>query len=116
MMARSSDSKLITPPLRKEGKDDRDLFLLHLKQAVINAIGLSAAVNVGGEILEIGGKDLCRVHVKPSALPVEAQVTEVDKNGQNLNKIVFYGRFGNGTRAIPDPSDRERYKVQIWGP
>jgi len=101
--------------LRKEDKDDRDLFSLHLTQAVINAVGLAAAVNVGQEILEVGGRDLCRVHVKPSSFPVEAEVVEVDRNGQHVKKNVFYGRFGNGTRAITDPSDRERYKVQVWG-
>lgn len=37
-------------------------------------------------------------------------------NGQHLKRKVFYGRFGNGTRAIPDTSERERYKVQVWGP
>lgn len=101
--------------LRKAGKDDRDLFLLHFNQAVINAVGMAAAANVGQEILEVGGRDLCRVHVKPSSFPVEAEVTEVDKNGQYVKKTVFYGRFGNGTRPIPGPSERERYKVNIWG-
>ena len=101
--------------LRKEGKDDRDVFLLHLDQAVINAVGLAAAANISHDIREVGGRDLCRVHVKPSSFPVEAEVVEVDKNDQHIKKTVFYGRFGNGTRAIPDPSERERYKVQVWG-
>ncbi len=101
--------------LRKEGKDDRDMFQLHLGQAVINAVGLAAAANVSQEILEVGGRDLCRVHVKPSSFPVEAEVVEVDKKDQHTKKTVFYGRFGNGTRAIPNPSERERYKVQVWG-
>jgi type I restriction enzyme R subunit len=102
--------------LRKPGKDDRDLFGLHLNQALINAVGMAATANVGQEILEVGGKDLCRVHVKPSSFPVEAEVVEVDKNGQHVKKKLFYGRFGNGTRAISDPTERERYKVQVWGP
>jgi type I restriction enzyme, R subunit len=102
--------------LRKGGKDDRDLFLLHLKQAMLNAVGMAAAANVGGEILSVGGKDLCRVHVKPSSFPVEAEVVEVDNKGQHVKKTVFYGRFGNGTRAITDPTERERYKAQVWGP
>jgi hypothetical protein len=66
--------------LRKLGKDDRDLFGLHLNQALINSAGMAAAVNVSQEILEVGGKDLCRVHVRPSSFPVEANVVEVDKN------------------------------------
>jgi type I restriction enzyme R subunit len=102
--------------LRKEGKDDRDLFLLHLNQAVINAVGMAAAANVSQEILEVGGRDLCRVHVKPSSFPVEAEVVEVDKNGQHVKKTVFYGRFGNGTRPIPEAGEIERYKIQVWGP
>ena len=101
--------------LRKPGKDDRDLFGLHLNQAVINAVGMAAAANVGQEILSVGGKDLCRVHVRPSSFPVEAEVIEVDKKGQHVKKTVFYGRFGNGTRAITDPTERERYRNQVWG-
>jgi hypothetical protein len=42
-------------------------------------------------------KDLCRVRVKPSSCPVEA---EVNKHGQHVKKRLFYGRFGNGTRVI----------------
>ncbi len=102
--------------LRKPGKDDRDLFGLHLNQALINAVGMAAAANVSLETLEVGGKDLCRVHVKPSSFPVEAEVVEVDKNDQHVKKRLFFGRFGNGTRAISDPPERERYKVQVWGP
>ena len=101
--------------LRKPGKDDRDLFGLHLNQALINSVEMAAAANVSQETLEVGGKDLCRVHVKPSSFPVEAEVVEVDKNGQHVKKRLFYGRFGNGTRAITDPTERERYQVQVWG-
>ena len=101
--------------LRKPGKDDRDLFGLHLNQAVINALGEAAAVNVGQEILSVGGEDICRIHVKPSGFPVDAEVVEVSGKGQHAKKTVFYGRFGNGTRAITDPSERERYRVQVWG-
>jgi type I restriction enzyme R subunit len=101
--------------LRKPGKDDRDLFGLHLNQALINSVGMAAAANVGQEILEVGDKDLCRVHVRPSTFPVEANVVEVDKNGQHVKKTVFYGRFGNGTRPITDPAERDRYIAQVWG-
>ncbi|MDQ3862636.1 MAG: ATP-binding protein, partial [Actinomycetota bacterium] len=72
--------------LRKPGKDERDLFSLHLNQALINSVGMAATANVSQEILEVGGKDLCRVHVKPSSFPVEATVVEVDKNGQHVKK------------------------------
>ena len=100
---------------KRPEKDDRDLFGLHLNQAVINAVGMAAAANVSHEILQVAGKDLCRVHVRPSGFPVEAKVVEVDKKGQHQKKTFFYGRFGNGTRAITDPEERERYQMQIWG-
>ena len=103
------------PTLRKPGKDDRDLFGLHLSQAIINSVGMAAAANVSHEILEVGGKDLCRVHVRPSRFPVEADVVEVDKNGQHVKKRLFYGRFGNATRPITDPAEREKYVAQVWG-
>jgi len=101
--------------LHKEGKDDRDVFGLHLDQALINSVGMAAAANVGREFLKVGGKDLCRVHVKPSGFPVEAEVVEVDRKGQHLKKKLFYGRFGNGTRTVTDPAEREKYQVQVWG-
>lgn len=100
---------------KKADKDDRDLFGLHLNQAVINSVGQAAAVNVIHEILQVGGENLCRVHVRPSSFPVEARVTEVDKQGQHQKKVLFYGRFGNATRPIKDASELERYKQQIWG-
>jgi type I restriction enzyme, R subunit len=97
-------------------KDDRDLFGLHLNQAIINSVGMAAAANVSYEILEVGGEDLCRAHVRPSGFPVEASVTEVDKRGQHRKKVAFYGRFGNATRPVTDEAELERYKQQIWGP
>ncbi len=102
--------------LRKPGKDDRDLFSLHLGQAVENAMGPAAVANVRHEVLEVGGRDLCRVHVRPSAFPVEAEVVEVDGKGQHKKKVAFYGRFGNGTREISEPAERDRYRMQVWGP
>ena len=40
---------------------------------------------------------------------------EVDKNDQHVKKRLFYGRFCNGTRAIADPTKRERYQAKVWG-
>ena len=88
--------------LRKPGKDGRDLFGLHLNQALSNAVGMAATANVSQQILEVGGKDVCRVHVKPSGFPIEAEVVEVE-NGQYVKKKLFYGRFGNATRPINRP-------------
>ena len=101
--------------LVKPGKDARDLFALHLHQKVLNSMGAGAATNVGCEMLEVGGEDLCRVHVKPSGYPVEAEVVEVDKQGQHARKKRFYVRVGNGTRALDESEERERYRLQIWG-
>lgn len=74
---------------------------------------MAAAANVSHEILEVGGKDLCRVHVKPSAFPVEANVVEVDGKGQHVKKRLFYGRFGNATRPVTDSEELEKYKSQV---
>ncbi|MEX1177033.1 MAG: type I restriction endonuclease [Nitriliruptor sp.] len=100
--------------LRRDAKDDADVFLLHLNQAVANAVGQAAAANVTSEILTIDGRDLCRVHVRPSKFPVDATVTYV-KNGQHEKKTQLFGRFGNATKPITDPNETEKYKLQIWG-
>jgi type I restriction enzyme, R subunit len=100
--------------LRRAGKDDADVFLLHLNQAVTNAVGQAAAANVTSEILTIDGRDLCRVHVRPSKFPVEATVTHV-KNGQHEKKTQMFARFGNATKPITDPDEADRFKLQIWG-
>lgn len=101
--------------LRREGKDDADVFLLHLNQLVENAVGLAAAANVTTTIHHVDGHDVCRVHVEPSGHPVEAEVTVVDKQGQFGKKHVFYIRLNNGTRAVEDQTERERYVAQRWG-
>jgi type I restriction enzyme R subunit len=101
--------------LRKEGKADGDLFLLHLNQLLENAVGLAAAANVTTTIHHVDGHDLCRVHVEPSGHPVDAEVTVADPPGQLARKRVFFIRLNNGTRAIEDDGERERYIAQRWG-
>ena len=100
--------------LHKDGKDDRDLFLLHLNQLLINAMGETVASTVSARIHSVDGNDVCRVHVPPSAFPVEAKVV-VDKKGQMLTKTAFYIRIGNGTREITDPVERQKYISTRWG-
>jgi len=56
--------------LAKEGKDNADLFQLHLTQIVQASMGDAAASNASTQIHTIDGKDLCRVHVKPSTSPL----------------------------------------------
>ncbi len=100
--------------LRREGKDRSDLFLLHLNQLFENAVGLAAAANVTTMIHQVDGHDVCRVHVEPSGHPVEAEVMVADRRGQFARKRLFYIRLNNGTRAIEDGKERERYIAQRW--
>ncbi len=100
--------------LRKDGKDDADLFQLALTQAVLNAVGAAAATNVTTQIHTVDGRDLCRVHVRPSGHPVHADVTVVDKNGQHHKKQMFYVRMNNGTRVIDDAAEVEKYVATRW--
>lgn len=100
--------------LRKPGKDDRDLFLLHLNQTLVNALGEAAAATVSTQIHTVDGEDLCRVHVPPSAFPVEARV-KVGKGGQTVKKTAFYVRIGNGTREVADPDEKQKFIASRWG-
>jgi type I restriction enzyme R subunit len=101
--------------LHKEGKDDADVFLLHLNQLLENSVGLAAAANVTTTIDAVEGRDLCRVHVEPSGHPVEAEVTVADERGQFSKERVFYARLNNATRAISDERERQKYIAQRWG-
>ena len=92
-----------------------DVFLLHLNQVIESAVGLAAAANVTTTIHRVDGHDLCRVHIEPSGHPVDAEVTVADEHGQYAKKRVFYIRLNNGTRAIEDERERERYVGQRWG-
>jgi len=96
--------------LHKEGRDDRDVFQLHLTQLVANAVGLAAAANVTTAIHHVDGHDVCRVHVKPSGHPVFATVQTPDGK-----KSIFYVRINNGTRAVEDEVEVQRYMAQRWG-
>ncbi len=100
--------------LAKEGKGNADLFQLHLTQIVQASMGDAAAANVSTKMHTIDGKDLCRVHVKPSAFPVEAEVTVV-KEGQHWKKTAFYMRLNNKTAEITDENERQKYIAQRWG-
>ncbi len=100
--------------LRKDGKDDADLFQLALTQSVLNSVGAAAATNVTTQVHTIGGNDVCRVHVKPSGHPVHAQVTLVDNAGQHEKTRLFYVRMNNGTRAVDDDAEIEKYIAHRW--
>jgi type I restriction enzyme, R subunit len=100
--------------LHKDGKNDRDLFQLHLAQLLINAVGEAVASSVSTQLHTIDGRDLCRVHVPPSSFPVDAHVV-LERKGQLQRKTAFFVRIGNGTREITDTRERQRYIAQRWG-
>lgn len=100
--------------LRKAGKDDRDLFQLHLNQVLINAVGETAASAVSVQLHTLDGHDGCRLHTPPSSFPVDANVT-VLKAGQLLKEAAFYIRIGNGTREIAAAAERQKYISSRWG-
>lgn len=98
--------------LRKAGKDDRDVFQLHLVNIVAAAMGAAAAATLSVQLHSVNGGDVCRVHVRPSAVPVDATVT-VDKNGQMSRTTVFYVRAGNSTLGL-DAAEKDKYLRDRW--
>ena len=76
-------------------------------------VGDAAVANVTLQVHAVDGEDLCRVHVRPSAFPVEAKVV-VDRKGKFERKTAFYVRLANGTREIDDPVERQRYIAGRW--
>jgi type I restriction enzyme, R subunit len=61
----------------------------------------------------VDGHDVCRVHVEPSGAPT-AEVTVTDQRGQFPRAPRFFIRLNNGTRAIEDEVERQRYIAQRW--
>jgi type I restriction enzyme R subunit len=98
--------------LHRHGKNDRDVFQLHLINIVVSSMGPAAAANVSAQFHTIDGADLCRVHVQPSALPVEAKVT-TEKNGQLHKKTAFYVRIGNSTHDL-NATEKAKYLLNRW--
>jgi type I restriction enzyme R subunit len=98
--------------LRRAGKDDRDVFQLHLINIVTDAMGAAAAARLSVQFHTIDGFDVCRVHVQPSPVPVEATVT-MSVKGQFVKKSAFYVRSGNSTRQLDD-GERAKYILGRW--
>lgn len=98
--------------LMKSGKGNRDLFELHLNNVLVAGLGGAAATNVAAVAHTVDEKDLWRVHVRPSAFPVEATVT-VDVKGQFERKTSFFVRIGNATRSL-EADEREKYVLGRW--
>ncbi len=99
--------------LKKEGKDPRDRFIEHLAQLTMNAVGQGNMPLVVSDIVEIDGKEVCRVQVKGSKLPVEAEVLFADKSGKQIKDTCFFGRTNGRTIKISD-DQREVYEKQVW--
>lgn len=98
--------------LHKPGKDDADLFLLHLNNIMVASMGKALAANVTMRIHTIDGADVCRVQVRPSGWPVEAKIT-IDKAGQMVKKTVFYARTSNSIQSF-DGDEKVKYISDHW--
>jgi hypothetical protein len=51
----------------------------------------------------------------PDVVVDPPEVTVPDAQGQLLKRRVFYVRRSNGTKAIADEEERERYIAERWG-
>ncbi len=98
--------------LHRTGKDNRDMFQLHLMNIVTAAMGGAAAAWLSVQFHSIDGADACRVHVRPSPVPVEAEVT-VSVKGQFGKKTAFYVRSGNSTRELGE-DEKAKYILGRW--
>ena len=98
--------------LHKDGKDDRDLFQLHLGNIVGASMGDAAGTALSVQFHTIEDHDLCRVHVRPSAVPVEATVS-IEKSGQIEKKTIFYVRVLSGTKELSE-GERQKYTLSRW--
>lgn len=98
--------------LRKPGKDDRDLFKLHLGNIIASSMGAAVAANVNTYIHTVDGADICRVHVHASGFPIDTRIT-VDENGQMIKKTSFFVRAGNATRELDD-EEKAKYILGRW--
>ena len=98
--------------LRRPGKDDTDLFQLHLNNLIVASMGAAVAANVALQIHTVDGTDICRVHVRPSGFPVDAKVT-IDKAGQMVKKTLFYVRTSNSTLTLNN-EERAKYVLTRW--
>jgi type I restriction enzyme R subunit len=98
--------------LRQEGKDDRDLFQLHLMNIVTAAMGGAVAARLSVQFHTIDGAEVWRVHVQPSPVPIDANVT-VNVKGQLVKKSAFYVRSGNSTRELSE-AEKAKYILGRW--
>lgn len=88
--------------------------MLLLDQLLVNSVGEAASANVSLQFHSVNGDSICRVHVKPSAHPVEATVRVLDKGGQLQKKTAFYIRLNHGTREVTSEAEKQKYIAQRW--
>jgi CBS domain-containing protein len=85
-------------------KSNRDRFQDYLINQISHKIGDICHKNIKFNFHKIYGKEICRIHIKPSLVPVF-----LHHNG----KQAFYVRTGNGSRSF-QISDAARYMVEHW--
>ena len=92
-------------------KELRDWFEEHVHVAVSISMTDEAASLVRTQIHHVRGRDICRVQVAPSAVPVHAEIP-VPRPGEP-GQQQFFVRIGRGTRPLA-PGDQEQYIAQRW--
>lgn len=98
--------------VHKPGKSDRDLLQLLLLNIVSASMGTAMATNISVQFHTVDGKDICRVHARPSPVPVDAEVT-VEKHGTLVRKSAFFVRAGNSTRELNE-AEKAKYIRGRW--
>jgi hypothetical protein len=98
--------------LRKEGKDDRDRFGLHLANICAASFGAAAAANISSQILTVDGHDLARVHVKPPGSRSTPRWPWT-RRGQLEKRTAFYIRLNNGTVELNE-QEKPKYIATRW--
>ena len=94
-----------------------------VNSVLIAALGAAAVATLTTTISTVDGRDVCRVHAKPSPFPVEAIVkvevkttTGEGRVATNLvKKPMFYARINNLTHlfAANDP-EKQKYIAHRW--
>lgn len=85
------------------------MFQLHLTQLLVTAFGEAATSQVSVAIHSVEGRDVARIHAEPSTFPI---LQEVKTNVGVVRTL--YVRLGNGTRAVIDPAEVDRYIAVRW--
>jgi type I restriction enzyme R subunit len=82
-----------------------DGFVNWLTTQLINALGYTPVARIRARIITFQGKDICRVDVAGHTEPVWAKTSKETR--------IFFARFNNSTRAIPDDEVND-YVATHW--